>query len=103
MGFVSYSCLATVKGKETSRETYPQNTLLPTKDLIFIDCWSKLKISDIIYGRPSSLNVAECGVLNHKREQAHKKKSTVGAKECLLEMGRFHYRFFLNTYMVVTL
>ena len=30
IGFVAYSCLGTVKGKETSRETYPQNTLQPT-------------------------------------------------------------------------
>ena len=62
IGFVAYSCLATVKGKETSCKTYPQNTLLPTKELIFIDCWSMLKISDIIYGRPNSLNVVESSV-----------------------------------------
>ena len=29
---------------------------------------------------PRSLNMAECGVLNHKREQAHKKRPQLGLK-----------------------
>ena len=50
---------------------------------------------------PSSLNVAECGVLNHKREQAHKKTSTVGLKNAYWKWVDSIIGFFLNTYMVV--
>ena len=32
---------------------------------------------------PRSLNMAECGVLNHKREQAHKKRPQFGLKHGL--------------------